>query len=183
MAVDHGVTAARTVGGSEAGRPGRRTAAWLAAAAAALWSCAPGENEMAKAPTLEHLRILVEFFVPGEAEAEGYGEAVRKTAHRILSRLRPEIRASATVFGTLPSIALEADAAATARLLGMSEVVSIQPDREVAIPEPPGGGDAGSMFRDCGDCPDMAVVPAGSFQMDSPPSEEGGATTKDRCAM
>ena len=178
MAIDHGVTAAGTAGGNEAGRPGRRAAAWLAAAAAALWSCAPNENETAMAPTPERLRIVVEFLVPGGAgaegyEAEGYEEEARKTARRILSRLRPEIRASATVFGVLPSIALEADAAATARLLRMPEVVSVQPDREVTIPVPPGGGGAGPAFRDCAECPEMVVAPAGSFRMGSPPSEEG----------
>ena len=140
MAVDRGVTAARAAGGSGTGRIGRRAAAWLAAAAAALWSCAPDGDEMAKAPAPERLKIVVEFFVPGgDAEAEEYGEAVRETAHRILSRFGPEIRASATVFDTLPLIALEVDGAATARLLRMPEVLSIQPDREVAIPEPPWG--------------------------------------------
>ena len=33
--------------------------------------------------------------------------------------------------------------------------------------------DAGSAFRDCAECPEMVVVPAGSFRMGSPPSEEG----------
>lgn len=141
MAVDRGVTAASAASGSEAGRIGRRAAAWLAAAAAALWSCAPDGDEMAKAPAPEErLKIVVEFFVPGgDAEVEEYGEAVRETAHRILSHFDPEIRASATVFGTLPLIALEADGAATARLLRMPEVLSIRPDREVTIPEPPWG--------------------------------------------
>ena len=31
----------------------------------------------------------------------------------------------------------------------------------------------GEVFRDCGECPEMVVVPAGSFTMGSPPSEEG----------
>lgn len=29
----------------------------------------------------------------------------------------------------------------------------------------------GKVFKDCADCPDMVVIPAGSFQMGSPPSE------------
>ena len=33
--------------------------------------------------------------------------------------------------------------------------------------------EAGSAFRDCAECPEMVVVPAGSFRMGSPPSEEG----------
>ena len=31
----------------------------------------------------------------------------------------------------------------------------------------------GRVFRDCPHCPEMAVVPSGSFMMGSPPSEEG----------
>ena len=31
----------------------------------------------------------------------------------------------------------------------------------------------GSVFRDCEECPEMVVVPAGSFRMGSPPGEEG----------
>lgn len=34
------------------------------------------------------------------------------------------------------------------------------------------GGRVGETFRDCAHCPEMAVVPAGSFAMGSPPSEE-----------
>ena len=31
---------------------------------------------------------------------------------------------------------------------------------------------SGDVFRDCGECPAMVVVPAGEFVMGSPPSEE-----------
>lgn len=34
-------------------------------------------------------------------------------------------------------------------------------------------GDAGSLFRDCAECPEMLVVPPGSFVMGSPVSEPG----------
>lgn len=33
----------------------------------------------------------------------------------------------------------------------------------------------GTVFRDCPDCPDMVVVPAGSFMLGSPANEEGGS--------
>ena len=38
-----------------------------------------------------------------------------------------------------------------------------------------GGEAAGAKdgFRDCADCPEMIVVPAGEFMMGSPPSEKG----------
>jgi formylglycine-generating enzyme required for sulfatase activity len=39
----------------------------------------------------------------------------------------------------------------------------------VAPPVPP----AGRSFRDCADCPEMVVVPSGSFTMGSPPGEQG----------
>ena len=37
----------------------------------------------------------------------------------------------------------------------------------------PGGMQPGSKFRDCPECPEMVVVPAGSFMMGSPPHEQG----------
>ena len=40
-------------------------------------------------------------------------------------------------------------------------------------PPPPDEFEVGDVFRDCPDCPEMVVVPAGSFTMGSPPSEEG----------
>ena len=36
-----------------------------------------------------------------------------------------------------------------------------------------GAMQAGSVFRDCPECPEMVVVPAGEFMMGSPASEEG----------
>ena len=37
----------------------------------------------------------------------------------------------------------------------------------------PGSPDPASTFRDCPDCPEMVVIPAGSFMMGSPEDEEG----------
>ena len=42
-----------------------------------------------------------------------------------------------------------------------------------AAAEPDPGLEVGDIFRDCADCPEMVVVPSGSFMMGSPPSEEG----------
>ena len=41
--------------------------------------------------------------------------------------------------------------------------------------DPPGGSASGSrrVFRDCPDCPEMVVIPAGEFRMGSPASEDG----------
>ena len=41
-------------------------------------------------------------------------------------------------------------------------------------------GQVGRRFRDCPDCPEMVVVPAGSFMMGSPPEEEGGPQSDQR---
>ena len=37
----------------------------------------------------------------------------------------------------------------------------------------------GKVFRDCGDCPEMVVIPAGSFEMGSPASESGRVVDED----
>ena len=45
---------------------------------------------------------------------------------------------------------------------------------DIAVPGRPGGSMApGERFSDCAACPEMVVVPAGSFMMGSPASEEG----------
>ena len=44
---------------------------------------------------------------------------------------------------------------------------------EVAVGVYPSAPRPGETFRDCPECPEMVVVPAGRFTMGSPPSEEG----------
>ena len=41
------------------------------------------------------------------------------------------------------------------------------------VKDPPPEIEVGAFFRDCEHCPEMVVVPAGRFEMGSPPSEEG----------
>ena len=43
----------------------------------------------------------------------------------------------------------------------------------VALPAAVEAQNPGDTFRDCGECPEMVVVPSGSFMMGSPESEEG----------
>ena len=78
----------------------------------------------------ERQRIIVEFALPENAENASSGP-VRKAAEQILARLGPEVRKSARIFELVPLLALDADPATIAKLLRMSEVLSIQPDREV----------------------------------------------------
>ena len=52
---------------------------------------------------------------------------------------------------------------------GMDDVAAPPPPP----PEPGPVLEVGDVFRDCADCPEMVVVPSGSFMMGSPPSEEG----------
>ena len=54
---------------------------------------------------------------------------------------------------------------------------------EVAPGEAAGGGERrepGEQFRDCSGCPEVVVVPAGSFQMGSPADEEGRDSDETR---
>ena len=38
---------------------------------------------------------------------------------------------------------------------------------------------AGRVFRDCADCPDVVVIPGGSFEMGSPPKEDGHTSSEE----
>jgi formylglycine-generating enzyme required for sulfatase activity len=52
----------------------------------------------------------------------------------------------------------------------IDELKRIEESKKVAVVTPP--APPGRVFRDCADCPEMVVVPAGSFMMGSPASEE-----------
>ena len=75
----------------------------------------------------------------------------------------------------------EADARADARFDtyydGSGYEVIVREQWNVGAARGAGGGGAGhrpgDVFRDCAACPEMVVVPAGSFMMGSPASEEG----------
>ncbi len=103
--------------------------ALLLAAFAILWACAP---DGAEAPA-ERRRIIVELADGGPAVRSGAAGSAREVAERILSRLDPEIRESARVLDRLPFMALEADAVTLLKLMGMPEVASVAPDREVGV--------------------------------------------------
>ena len=60
--------------------------------------------------------------------------------------------------------------------LAMAETADKQSVATIAPPKPPAAIDRrqpGTTFKDCDVCPEMVVVPAGSFMMGSPADEEG----------
>jgi formylglycine-generating enzyme required for sulfatase activity len=59
-------------------------------------------------------------------------------------------------------------AAATAQLHGVAQAQSLSTEQERALKPK-------DAFRECDACPEMVVVPAGSFMMGSPPNEQGRA--------
>lgn len=58
--------------------------------------------------------------------------------------------------------------------MGGQEFFFVPKGAKVATgPDPAKGKKPGESFRDCPDCPEMVIVPAGSFTMGSPPDEPG----------
>ena len=91
-----------------------------------------------------------------------FWEAIKDSEDPELLRLYPERYPDGT-FADIVRQRLEA--------LSQTEVAVVTPQPQ---PEPaPPSHRAGETFQDCANCPEMVVVPAGSFQMGSPSGEEG----------
>ena len=56
---------------------------------------------------------------------------------------------------------------------GPVRLAGLEPRREPANVAPPAGLRDGDVFKDCPDCPEMVVIPAGTFMMGSPAGEVG----------
>lgn len=50
---------------------------------------------------------------------------------------------------------------------------AVAPEKATKAAKPVRAPKAGTIFRDCPDCPEMVAIPAGSFDMGSPDSEDG----------
>ena len=73
----------------------------------------------------------------------------------------------ALVLAASPSFALAADGS------GALEAPAQKPEPPVTLDSATGELDPGMVFKDCADCPEMVVIPPGSFDMGSRPEEVG----------
>ena len=100
----------------------------------------------------------------------GYGgswEEAEENATRVSGRFTTNYDGGGYEVLVRESWAVAADAREAARPAAEAP----GPDRAGGAPSS-GGMGPGSVFRDCAACPEMVVVPAGSFMMGSPASEE-----------
>jgi len=104
-------------------------------------------------------------------EAEAIRRAERESAAWSIAQRTDTIAAYRAYLADYPSGANVSAANSRIRAL----------EREAAVQAPPANTDGGpgpplrpgDTFRDCDDCPEMVVLPAGSFVMGSPAGEEG----------
>ncbi len=80
-----------------------------------------------------------------------------------------------TTYAVVSDVALVALRGWGAQVTRASETaaVSSSPPATPTTATPPPASRPGTTFRDCPECPEMIVIPAGSFTMGSPPSEVG----------
>ena len=78
----------------------------------------------------------------------------------------------ASVAGNMLTLAPVADGRATVTVTARdADGYAVSQTFQAVVSE---SGRVGRRFQDCPECPEMVVVPAGSFTMGSPPEEEGG---------
>jgi formylglycine-generating enzyme required for sulfatase activity len=94
----------------------------------------------------------------------GKAESLSRSA-RVIAYAGGIITAACLVFFLVVGAELHSAAIAA------GDVLSLSPERESALKP-------GDVFHECGNCPEMVVVPAGSFMMGSPPSEKNRAATE-----
>lgn len=152
-------------------------------------ACQDGTLERAKRSAVEQVSAVLlasetvteELFSTGTAGAE---VQVTKTLDRIRSQvtgllIRYDVLAKGWVGDTNYFYEIEAVVTGQISRDGFFEMLGIN-----TVPVPPAHEDPheeqsadpmrpGTVFRDCEECPEMIVVPAGTFMMGSPSSEEG----------
>ena len=74
-----------------------------------------------------------------------------------------------------------AAAARVARASVAGQAVSLAPVQEAAAPARPAGLTAGQVIKDCADCPDMVLIPAGSFEMGPPKALTSNRYIRSMC--
>ncbi len=84
----------------------------------------------------------------------------------LFSRLSDDMGFCVPRVGPVPQLPTAMPAPAVSAPYGEAAI-----NRYSASPAPPSG--PGKLFRDCADCPEMVVIPAGSFDMGSPSYETG----------
>ena len=133
--------------------------------------------EQASAVLLASETVTEELFSTGATGAE---VQVTKTLDRIRSQVRGilvryEVLSRGWVGETSYYYEIEAVVKGQLSKADYFAIVGVE-----AVEVPPAPADRstdtvrpGAVFRDCGECPEMVVVPAGTFRMGSPSSEEG----------
>ncbi|MBL8550711.1 MAG: SUMF1/EgtB/PvdO family nonheme iron enzyme [Hyphomonadaceae bacterium] len=93
-----------------------------------------------------------------------------------LARKVEFLRPAASAAPAVPAAPPAARAKAPAPQPVAAPVTAVAPTPE---PAAPGAPQPGQTFRDCANCPEMVVLPAGDFQMGSPPTERGRFASED----
>ena len=117
--------------------------------------------------------------VSEKARSEAVAEAKRLTGVLAAAEKAHDAATARTDGLEKQAAALQAQVSAlTAELASLKR----SPAAPLPPPQVPAAARGGETFRDCQVCPEMVVVPAGSFMMGSPESEVGPTRTKVRSA-
>jgi formylglycine-generating enzyme required for sulfatase activity len=135
----------------------------------------PAPTRPEAVPTLPLAREAAEYWVKVEKSddqetLEAYIRRYGETFHGDLAKAR-----LAKLKRTAEEAAAEAKRKEEQRLAMLAEEERKRKEAEEAASKAAAGPKPGQTFRDCPECPEMVVVPAGSFTMGSPEGEEGRA--------
>ena len=106
--------------------------------------------------------------VPGHARVRIMDIAPAYQDGMVLAPREYRVEVSAAGFHTKEEVVWHGTSPTTHRVV----LDRIEPEGQQASPVEASGPTLGDRFRDCPECPEMVVVPAGSYQMGSPPYEQ-----------